>query len=405
MLRTLPLFVVLALAVACAGRGDAPKRDPVAEVEALARARPDDGSLRYVLALLEERAGRPERALARLGELLPLTWDYALDDADFPRASALPGYREVAATLERREPKVVRGEVVRVLDVPEIRPEGIAWDPALRAFYLGHAPGRGVMIAPIEGEVRPLAVPGPGDMLVPLGMKVDAAARVLWVASIAMPMMAGYTAADEGRSRLVAVDLRSGAARASLALGGPGAPSGLNDVALLPGGRVVATDTISGALYAADLEAEALRVLTPAGALESPNGIAAAADGSVIYVADLFGLSAVDPASGAVRRFAAPAGACLGGVDGLSFEAGRLIGIQNLFGMPRIWSVAAEPSAPGTPVIVASGDRRLAGPTTGAVVDGALWLIANPQLRTTDADGKPWPRERLDDLELMRIPL
>ena len=64
-----------------------------------------------------------------------------------------------------------------------------------------------------------------------------------------------------------------------------------------------------------------------------------------------------------------------------------------------------EPSAPGTPVIVASGDRRLAGPTTGAVVDGALWLIANPQLRTTDAHGKPWPRERLDDLELMRIPL
>ena len=112
----------------------------------------------------------------------------------------------------------------------------------------------------------------------------------------------------------------------------------------------------------------------------------------------------VMPGEGA-GPFEAPAGACLGGVDGLSFEAGRLIGIQNLFGMPRIWSVAAEPSAPGTPVIVASGDRRLAGPTTGAVVDGALWLIANPQLRTTDADGRPWPRERLEALKLMRIPL
>lgn len=401
------LLLSAALVVACAGRAapSAPEGGPIAEVEALARARPDDGSLRYVLAMLEERAGRPERALARLKELLALDWDIALDDGDFPRARALPGYGEIAAELARREPKVVRGEVARVLAAREIRPEGIAWDPALRGFFLGNAPARGLMLAPLEGEVRPFAVPGPGDMLAPLGMKVDAAAGVLWVASAAMPMMAGYTPADAGRSRLVAVALDGGAARVSLPLGGPQAPSMLNDVAPLPGGRVVVTDSLSGALYAADLEADALRVLTPPGALESPNGIAASDDGATLFVADLFGLSAVDPQTGAVRRFTAPAATSLGGVDGLSFASGRLIGIQNLFGAPRIWSVAADPAAPGGPVLLSSGDRRLEAPTTGAVAEGALWLIANPQLRSTDEAGRPWPRERLDDLKLLRIPL
>lgn len=390
-------WLIVTLLAACAAPRPAAD-DPVAQVEARARAHPADGSLRYVLALLEERAGRPERALARLQELLPLSWDYALDDTDFPKTGALPGYREVAAELARREPRVVRGEVARVLAEREIRPEGIAWDPDARAFYLGHAPGRGVMMVPLEGPVRPLALPGPGDMLAPLGMKVDPAARVLWVASVAFPLMGGYTDADAGRSRLVALELPGGAARLSLPLGSKDAPSQLNDLAPLPGGRVVVTDSQSGALYAADLDADALRVLSPAGTFESPNGIAAADDGATLYVADLFGLSAVDPATGAARRLDAAPGSCTGGVDGLSFASGRLVGIQNLFGAPRIWSVALTPAGLGPPTILASGDPRLQGPTTGAVAEGALWLIANPQLRAG-------PQDPLVDLQLLRIPL
>lgn len=388
---------ILACLATCAAPKP-PADDPIAEVEAHARARPRDGSLRYILALLEERAGRPERALARLRELLDVAWDYALDDADFPRARTLPGYPDVAAELARREPKVVRGEVARVLAEREIRPEGIAWDPEARAFYLGNAPARGVMLVPLAGPVRPLAVPGPGDMLAPLGMKVDTTARVLWVASVAFPLMSGYVDADAGRSRLVAVDLRSGHARVSLPLGSKEAPSQLNDLAVLPGGRVVVTDSQTGALHAADLDAAALRVLAPPGTFESPNGIAAPDDGRVLFVADLFGLSEVDPATGAARRLEPPAGTCTGGVDGLSYTAGRLIGIQNLFGAPRIWSIEPGPAGLGAPTILSSGDPRLRGPTTGAVVDRDLWLVANPQLR---AD----PGAPLEDLLLLRIPL
>lgn len=389
--------LTLCLLAACATK-PAPADDPVAQIEALVRARPEDASLRYVLAMLEERGGRPERALARLQELLGLGWDYALDDSDFPRTRALKGYSEVAAELARREPKVIRGEVARVLAERDIRSEGIAWDPEARAFYLGHAAGRGVMVVPLDGAVRPLALPGPGDMLAPLGMKVDPATRTLWVASVAFPLMGGYTDADAGHSRLVAVDLRSGAARLSLALGDANAPSLLNDLALLPGGRVVVTDSQSGALYAADLEATTLRVLAPPGSFESPNGIAADDAGATLYVADMFGLAAVDPTTGAVRRLQAPARSTLGGVDGLSFASGRLVGIQNLFGAPRIWSVEASASGLGAPTILSSSDPRLVGPTTGVIVEGALWLIANPQLRAAASD-EP------EDLQLLRIPL
>lgn len=396
-MRTATICFTLCLLTACATK-PAPADDPVAQLEALVRARPDDASLRYVLAILEERGGRPARALARLRELPGLAWDYALDDSDFPRTRALAGYAEVKAELARREPRVVRGEVVRVLAERDIRPEGIAWDPEARAFYLGHAPGRGVMMVPLAGPVRPLAVPGPGDMFAPLGMKVDSTTRTLWVASVAFPLMGGFTEADAGRPRPGATDLRSGAARLSLSLGDAKTPSLLNDLALLPGGRVVVTDSQSGALYAADLEASALRVLAPPGSFESPNGIAADDAGATVYVADLFGISAVDPATGAVRRLQAAPGTTLGGVDGLSFASGRLVGIQNLFGAPRIWSVEPASAGTGAPTILSSGDPRLVGPTTGAIVEGALWLIANPQLRAAAGD-EP------EDLQLLRIPL
>lgn len=397
------LLVISALVTACAARRPDAGLPP--ELTERARAHPEDGSLRYVMAILDERAGRPDRALARLRELLDLPWDYALDDRDFPKARALPGYAEIAAALARRQPKVLGGEVVRELAERELRPEGIAWDAEARGFYLGDAPRRGVMFAPLEGDVRPLAVPGPGDMFSPLGMHVDPATRTLWVASVAMPMMNGYTAAAAGRSRLVAIDLASGAARVSLPLGDPKDPSLLNDVAPLPGGRVVVTDSQRGALYAADLEATALRALAPPGSFESPNGIAAADDGATLFVADLYGLSAVDPTTGQIRRFQTPPGAYLGGVDGLSLASDRLVGVQNVFGAARIWSVAADPAAPGAPRLLSVGDPRVGTPTTAAVAEGALWLIANPQLSSTDDAGRPLPREQLEDLRLLRIPL
>lgn len=74
-----------------------------------------------LLSACATRAGRPERALARLQELPGLGWDYALDDSDFPRTRAREGYAEVAAELARRSPQVIRGEVARVLVERDIR--------------------------------------------------------------------------------------------------------------------------------------------------------------------------------------------------------------------------------------------------------------------------------------------
>lgn len=418
--RRAELVALAALLIACAGRGgeraseggagargeaaaaaDAASSEPpalLAELEARAEAHPGDASLRYVLALLEERRGEPERALARLRELAPLGWDYALDDDDFPTARALPEYAAIARELADREPRVAGGEVVRELAPTGLFSEGIAWDPAGRAFYFGDAPARRVLRAPFDGEPSPLGGPAPGDMFSPLGMHVDPATQTLWVASVAFGVMEGYTEADAGRARLVALDLASGRARASFAIGDPSAPSLLNDVAPLPGGRAAVTDSQRGAVYLGDLAGGELRPLAPPGTFESPNGIVADEGGATLYVADLYGLSAVDTTSGRARRLPAPPGAYVGGVDGLCLVDGRLVGVQNLFGAPRIWALPLGPEGLGAPTILSSGDPRIEAPTTATIAEGALWLLANPQIR-----GKPGdPRA---PIRLLRIPL
>ncbi len=409
-------LVLAALLLACAGRGRvgagasgdreaAAEAAPADEAEALfaalaarAEAHPKDASLRYVLALLEERRGAPERALARLRELAPLGWDYALDDHDFPRARALAGYGEIAEELARREPRVIGGEVARAYPAAGLFSEGIAWDPAGRAFFFGDMPSRRVLRAPLGGDPTPFGEPDPKSMFGPLGMHVDPATGTLWVASVAFAVIEGFDEADTGRARLVALDLESGRPRASLEIGDRAAPSLLNDVAPLPGGRAAVTDSQRGAVYLGDLDGQGLQVLAPPGTFESPNGIVADDAGTTLYVADLFGLSAVDPTSGRTRRLEGPAGAYLGGVDGLCFASGRLVGVQNLFGAPRIWALAVTPAGLGPPTILSSADPRVEAPTTATIAEGALYLLANPQIRGSAADSRA-------PIRLLRIPL
>lgn len=371
-------------------------------------ARPADGGLVYLIARQADRAGHVDEALTWLRRLLASAWDLALDDDDFPSSRGAPAYREIAAELRRREPRRPAGEVALRISTRGTLSEGMAFDPATRRVFLGGGYER-ILFAVAPGGAVTRFAEGAGEaLLTPLGIRVDSPRGLLWVASTAAPFMRGYTPDQRGRSRLSAFDLATGALRWTAEIGDAEHPTMLNDVAVVSDGSVLVTDSESSAVRRARPEQPGFSVLVPPGVLESPNGIAAAPDSPRAWVADLRGISRIDVERGTATPLSPPGGASIGGIDGLYISGRCLVGIQNLFGRPRIWRVALDAAGDrveGLDVLV-SGDDRITSPTTGAIVGDELWFMANPQLNTqTDhivKHGAPIPPERLEDIAILR---
>jgi sugar lactone lactonase YvrE len=208
-----------------------------------------------------------------------------------------------------------------------------------------------------------------------LGLHVDAARRVLWAASHADEEQQGYTAADAGRCSLIAIDLGSRAVR-TYPLPRDGAHM-LNDVAVDGHGTAFVTDSDAGQVWRLSATDTAMRPLTPAGSFIYPNGIAFDERAQTLFVADTLGVWRVDPSSGAMRLLAAPRGIALGSFDGLYAFDGRLVGIQPV-GVGRVVALtlnAAHDAVTERHVIVPA-HPAFHLPTTAAVVDDALYLVA-----------------------------
>ena len=143
--------------------------------------------------------------------------------------------------------------------------------------------------------------------------------------------------------------------------------------------------------------------VTPAGALVYPNGIALAPDGR-LYVAHLPGIAMVATDSGAVKPMETVPGAPLGGIDGLVLERGALLAVQNGIGRPRMVSIALDSTGErATGLTVLENDpAALELPTTACASGGAMYTIANSQLRAfRSVDGA----RRLEATRILRTPL
>jgi sugar lactone lactonase YvrE len=257
--------------------------------------------------------------------------------------------------------------------VPDLEPEGIAYDAG--SFYAGSIKKREILRVVPGKSVEVFATTATEPMDSPLGLRVDRARGLLWAATEADPDQEGFGEADRGRSALLAFDLATGVRRRVIAL-----PRDvehlLNDITLDADGTLYATDSAGGRVWILGPDDGALRPLTPAGALIYPNGIAWR-DGA-LFVADAMGIWRVDHRGGAARLLACPPGVSVGAFDGLYASGDGLVGVQNV-GRGRI--VALTLSAARDAVIerwiLESAHPAFDEPTTGAIVDSALYVLAN----------------------------
>ncbi|HET8775770.1 MAG TPA: SMP-30/gluconolactonase/LRE family protein [Thermoanaerobaculia bacterium] len=349
----------------------------------------------YILAQSHDRAHNPGEAARWLARLDELGWEQGVNPADFRNTGADRAVHAAMAKLDARQPRVSQARVAFTIQGQrDLVPEGIAYDPVDDVFYLSSIHRRKVVRVDRAGAARDFVPEAQDGMLSSLGMKVDAARRLLWVVSTGTPEMRGATPEDEQRSILAAYDLRGG----RLVRKVEATPALLNDLALLSDGSLFATDM--GRQKVVRLGPGANTLEDWADGFSYPNGIAVSGDERFLYVADFRGVTRITIADR--TRQPIQSRALLNGIDGLSFHDGNLLAIQNAIGSPRVLRI--DP-ATGAVEVLESKNALFEIPLTGAVAGGEYWFIANPGLRSFGEDHKIWPAARLQDPVMLRLPL
>lgn len=409
------LLVVAMLVAACGSKAPpsppAPKpaADPaalaiIAQLDQALVARPTDGVLLLLRAAYGAEAGQTTEAVKFLERLDAIGWDVPFAPTDFKPLAGDPRFRELAARIAARSPRVKRSELAFTIAGPDLIPEGIAVDVATGTFYVGSIRKRTIIAIDRGGKSRTF-VPAQRDGLSGvLGMKVDPARGVLWATSWASEGMEGFTAADRNRSEVTAFALRDGSMQRRIAFPAGADPHLLNDIAIAPDGTLYITDSVAGAVWRVPADRDVFEPVAAAGSFAYPNGIVLAWTGR-LFVAHGTGIAVVDPETGAVSRMESGPQVPLGGIDGLLLEGHTLLAVQNGLGAPRL--VAIDVDDAGTRAtarkVLENDPSILELPTTSALFEGALYTIANAQLDALGPAGLV-PDKQLHDPRIVKTP-
>lgn len=395
-----------AAAASSSASSSAPAPDPIqqtiAAIKKLIEQRPADPSLYFYLASFQSQAGERDNALANLRKVNELG-DGFLPGAHFgfDKLLADPDFEAIRASLEGRLPVVAQAPVAFTLPDKAFAPEGIAYDPASRSFFIGSVTRKQIVRVSAGGKLTPFSRPGDGLQEI-LGIAVDGKRNRLYAVSTN-----AVANATPPYNAVLAFDLKTGARVAEYAVADA---RQLNDVAVAPDGILYATDSGAGTVMKFDPSRPggAPSVLVPAGAIRGSNGLALTPDGRTLYVAHSTGVVRVDTASGKLEKLLPPARQTISAIDGLYWRHGDLVGIQNITNPGRV--IRLRLNKEGTVIekidtLQSHHNRAFLQPTTGAIAGDALYVLATTQLPRYNDKGEIENAAALKNPKVVKVPL
>lgn len=390
------IALVFLIATACASRKpivvDEQTRGAIKQLTDAIAQQPTNMPWIHVLATYHDKAGETDHVVRWLTRLDELGWQHGVSPIAFRNARGST-FRNIAAKLDAKEPRVNNAKAAFTISGQrDLIPEGIAYDPVDDVFYVSGIHRRKVIRVDRSGRATDFVKEEQDGMLGGLGMKIDHHKRHLWVISSTTNEMRGYVKGQES-SMLTAYDLRDGKLLRKI----DPAPARLNDLTILEDGTIFATDM--GGHTVVRLAPGADTLETYSDGFLFPNGITS--DGTHLYVGDFRGLHRFTLADKSRTKIEV-SNTLLGGIDGLDFHRGTLIGIQNSLGNPRVIRLHLDTSRVE---ILESKNRLFELPTTGAIAGGEYFFIANPGLRSFDDSGRIWPASKLANPVMLKIAL
>ena len=360
--------------------------------EALA-LRPGHPQIHYLMARGYARIGDEEKiaehfeAIGEMGIGFNPTNDETFADyLEVPRIQ-----QAVQRMIQNREPK---GEALRFAEVPievDFIPEGLAFDPRTGTSYLGSVRLRRIVQFAPGDTVADFAPKAFGGLAAAMGMEVDEARRLLWVASSGVEQVEGLHDGERGRAALFQFDVESGALNVHFHF----PPTDdrehtFGDLVLDEHGRVYVSDAAGTGIYTVRPGGDFLETFINPGEFVSPQGIAIPNEGPWMYVADYSrGIVRIHQQSKEMELMERPEGSTLLGIDELAWHDGDLIAVQNGTTPKRILRLPVDGAQIREVEILAQALPEWSEPTLGYVHDGWFVFVANSQ----------WDRFRGPDLQ------
>jgi hypothetical protein len=362
-------------------------------------------NLVYALARADARLGRTEDALAWLQAFAAsgLTRDLANDSA-FAEMRAGPAWTAVAERITANARPISSARQAFALTDSAFMPEGIAFDPRTRRFFLSSLRSGRILSYAVDGGFAEFIPAGRDGQWAMLGIAVDTLTRTLWATTYAGPYFTGYAAADSGKSAVLAYDLDTGALRRRY-LPREGVRHQLGDIAVSTDGDVFVSDADEGVVYRIERGEEEMEAFAQ-DELVSPQGLVVTSDGRRVLVADYVrGIASLERESGELTWLPVPDSVAVSGIDGVVRVGHRLIAVQNGVAPKRVIELTLDdeerritgwrPLESATPL--------LTEPTHATVVGGEVFFIADSGWDRLDPNGQLKPGMVLVPAHVLRL--
>ena len=378
--------------------------------EEIARRRPGDVYVLYNLACGQALNGQTAAAEKTLLQMAALRAASDIDaDTDFDSIRQSEGYKKAAASMAAlRKERISSGAVVAFTIAEKgLVPEGVAYDPVTKSFFVSSIRKRKVFRIEPSGKISVFVAPRDGGLRTAAGIGVDPKRRSLWVASEAMPHMEGYVKDEARQSAVFEFDADTGKFRREVKAPTLENAAGFDDLAVAADGRLYINDGYNGRIWTLAPGGTALEIFLESDVFRGTQGLAPTPDGKTLYVSDYAGLYRVDVATKKISRLAGTADVALNGIDGLVWSGGSLFAVQNGVEPNRV--IRVDLSADGTSVtgakILEMNNPAFDEPTLAVAANGALYVTANSQGGKFQNQKKPITPEEMQDAVILKVPI
>ncbi len=353
----------------------------------VARARVHVGDLSGALAKVERfvRMGQSTEIVGASPEFAPLR--------------ALGGYADLVRGMEGNRGSISTASPAFSIPDASLLTEDLDYDPSSRRFFATSVRAHTIVAIDSEGHAAEFARSPDGWPM--LALKIDPACSTVWATEVALQGFVFAPEADWGRSALLAYDLKTG--RLTSRVEGPRGTS-LGDIALLPQGDVILSDGEGGGVYRVAVGSAAC-VRIDDGAFISPQTVAPLPDGETVFVPDYVrGIAAFNVRTKKTEWLSAEGRFALTGTDGLYWDRGRLIAVQNGTSPSRVAIFTLDSSSRhvASETIV---DRPTDDPTHGVVVGGDFYFVTGSGWNAIDEHGKTVPEAKAHEARILRARL
>ena len=263
------------------------------------------------------------------------------------------------------------------IDEKDIIPEGIAFDPSTKQFFLSSIHKSKIVSITQEGKVSDFVPSGAFGLKQVLGMKV--LDGVLWACN----NTADYDTISKDRgAKIHLFETKTGNHLKTFTLN-DGSKHIFNDLVFTTNGDAYITDSDGGAIYLIRKNGDTIEEFIKPTTLAYPNGLIISKDGKKLLVStgSAQGVVSIDLLSKEIKPIPHEKFMFFG-IDGLYRYKQSWIGIQNVVfpeSIVKIETSADETSISKMRVLVAD-HPQFDSPTTGVIVGDDFYFIANSQL-------------------------